>query len=213
MEPQCAVCIGTSMATDPGMEQPHNNITRDLASVELFAGRMEITGFMLSQGQAWVSFDKSYYSDSTEDITTQHGFERALALVMRTKKYRSLWSAPVCSSWGFIGRSATRRSSTNPAGDLFNSKVAHANRMVILTAMLIMLAHSRQVWCWLEQPMSTVMMHFSPMKETIAYIMEFSQAVWLSAFGASTAKPLRIWCSSPLVHGLKRKNLRLHRNP
>ena len=182
----------------------YEGVVRDLASVELFAGQMEITRFMLSTGRSSVAFDKSYYKDSTEDINTEQGFQRALSLVMRIQAGGSLWTAPVCSSWGFIGRSTTQRSSLNPGGNVFNNKVSYANRMVVLVSMLIMLAHSRHVWCWLEQPLSTVMQHFTPMKETIQYIMPYSQQVWLVAFGAESTKPLCIWCSSPLVHGLKR---------
>ena len=184
-----------------------------MASVELFAGQMEITRFMLSTGRSSVAFDKSYYKDSTEDINTEQGFQRALSLVMRIQAGGSLWTAPVCSSWGFIGRSTTQRSSLNPGGNVFNNKVSYANRMVVLVSMLIMLAHSRHVWCWLEQPLSTVMQHFTPMKDTIQYIMPYSQQVWLVAFVPESTNhfvfgALRLW---PMGSNEQSRRLLQHR--
>ena len=159
---------------------------------------------MYESGQPAVAFDKQYYTDDTEDITTSRGFNRALRLVLRLKCGASLWAAPVCSSWGFVGRSTTKRSRWNPRGCRFNHRVLHANSMVVIVTMLFMLAYTRGVHCWLEQPTSSLMASISPMTEFLKVAMPHRQTVWLGAFGASSQKPLLVWCTSPVVTLLAR---------
>ena len=74
----------------------------------------------------------------------------------------------------------------------------------MLVAMLFLLAHNRNVNLFLEQPLTSLMPRFSPMKEVIEFCLEHKQMVWLSAFGAPSDKPLSIFCSSPAVASLKR---------
>ena len=176
---------------------------RDLDSVELFGGAMEITRAMYEAGRNAVSFDKKYHVGDKEDFLTGPGFTRALRLTLRLKRGASLWGAPNCAPWGWIGRSTTKRSQHMPSGDLFNPAVRRSNRMVVLLVMLYMLAMSRGVNVWLEQPSSTVMNMFTPMMEFIDMFMRKPQ-VWLKAFDSTTMKPLTIWSSSPIVHQLKR---------
>ena len=182
---------------------------RDLLSVELFAGQMEITRAMLAKDASAVAYDKAYHpGEDLEDITTARGFARALGLVMRICPGGSLWAAPVCSSWGFIGRAQTQRSPFNPAGNRMNRKVKHANRMVVLTCMLMVLAWTREVHLWLEQPQTTIMHRFSPAAELVAHILKHKQSVFLSSYGQASTKPLVIWCSHCVVAKLKRQKPR-----
>ena len=176
---------------------------RDLDSVELFGGDMAITRGMFDLGCKSVSFDKKYYPSDKEDFLTRAGFTRALALTLRIKPGGSLWGAPVCSSWGWIGRSTTKRNAHMPWGDLFNPSVKRSNRMVVLLVMLFLLSVSRGVHVWLEQPASTIMKFFTPMKEFLETYM-YEQQVWPKSYGSKTMKPLSIWSSSEAVHGLKR---------
>ena len=163
---------------------------------------MAITKGMFELGSKAVAFDKKFHRE-LEDFLALPGFARALRLTMRIKPGGSLWGAPDCAPWGWIGRSTTKRSSTMPRGDLFNPRVKRSNRMVVLLVMLFMLAVSRGVIVWLEQPSCTVMHRFSPMKEFVDLYM-WQQQVWLKAFGSRTMKPLTIWCSSPIVQHLHR---------
>ena len=125
---------------------------RDLDSLELFSGAMQITRAMQQYGLNSVGYDKKYHKGDIEDLTSDQGFSRAMSLVLRLKIGGSLWAAPVCSSWTFIGRSSTKRTASRPEGDGFNMRVRNANRMVMLLTMLFLLAVSRGVHCWLEQP-------------------------------------------------------------
>ena len=182
------------------------DVRRDLVSVELFAGEMQITRSLISDHNARaVAFDKAYFKDDSEDLCSQKGFRKAIFLVLRIAKGGSLWAAPVCSSWGWVGRAATKRSMMCPGGFVWNNKVRQANRMVVLLSMIFLLAFSRGVDCWLEQPSSSVMKAFSPMKEILTTFMPFHQQVWLSAYGAQSHKPLTIWSSNACVALLARK--------
>lgn len=54
----------------------------------------------------------------------------ALQLVRRLRHQGVLWTAPVCSSWIWISRSSTGRSSANPLGDTSRICVQQGNLMV-----------------------------------------------------------------------------------
>ena len=135
--------------------EPHE---RDLDSVELFAGDMAITRNMLRRGYCSVAYDKRYYNNGPEeDLCTAEGFEKALALVLRLRPHASRWAAPVCSTWGFIGRSGTGRRAGHAAGDNNVPRTRYANRMVALLTMLFLVAYVRNVHIWIEQPTSSLM--------------------------------------------------------
>ncbi len=176
---------------------------RDLDSVELFAGQQEITKAMLSQGFQSHALDKSY-DPLTQDLTTAVGFRTALECVCRLRPGGSLWAAPVCSTWGFISRLGTGRSLSNPAGDTNVTRVRNANQQVICVVMLAILAWYRGCHVWVEQPRCSLMAHFSPFQELVAHVLPHRALTHLGAFGASSAKPLQLWSSSPAVHELAR---------
>ena len=177
---------------------------RDLVCVELFSGVGSIMTGMYKAGHPAVGFDKSYYTDDTEDITSPRGFSRAVGLVLRIRRGGSLWAAPVCSSWGFVGRSTTGRHAWSPEGCRFNHRVLNANSMVVIVTVLFMLAYTRGVHCWLEQPTTTLMSSFTPMCEWIEFAMPHRQLVYLGAYGSATQKALYVWCTSPIVTLLER---------
>ena len=102
-----------------------------------------------------MAYDKKFHSGNNEDLLTVPGFMRAFVLAFRVKPGGSVWGAPNCAPWGWIGRSTTKRSTLKPGGDLFNPKVKRSNRVVVLLVMLFMLAMSRGVDVWLEHPSSS----------------------------------------------------------
>jgi hypothetical protein len=178
---------------------------RDLDSVELFAGQMQITRHMIKSGWRSVSYDKAYHGDESEDLCTMLGFENALRLVLRLRPHGSLWAAPVCSTWGFIGRSGTGRSASNAMGDNSVPRTRYANRMVVLTTMLMLLAYIRNAHVWIEQPSSSLMPVFSPLKEFLDFACGYSVTTFLQAFGSKSLKPLCIRCSAEEVMRLRRQ--------
>ena len=199
LSPALTVLLTQVLLWSAGKEPP----VRDLHTVELFSGDMEITKKLLDLGCRRVGFDKRY--DPDEDLCASKGFETAMSIVLRLRPHGHLWAAPVCSSWGFIGRSATGRSQGNAGGNRYNLKTKLANRMVVLLAHLILLAYVRNVHIWLEQPLSSIMPGFSPMTETIEERLEHACTTYLYAFGSASTKPLKIWSTCPNVQKLSRK--------
>lgn len=145
-------------------QEPHY---RDLDSVELFAGAMMITRNMVRNKQASISFDIEY--SITEDICSSVGFAESLHGILRVRPKGSIWGAPVCSSWGFIGRKGTARTKERPSGNS-SPRTKNANRMVVLTTLLFLAAYVRGCHIWLEQPVISLMRECSPLKD-LGYII------------------------------------------
>ena len=167
-----------------------HDAVRDLDTVDLFAGKAAITSGCTSKGLNSEAYDKSYLDNDSMDITTGPGFLAAFHLVLRLRVHGSLWGAPVCSSWVFMSRSVGGRSSLDPAGNLRDVRIRHANSMVVLFTMLALLAWLRGAHIWLEQPVSSIMFHFSPLHAFCTAALPFSQITYMGAFGGSTCKPL-----------------------
>ena len=177
------------------------SVRREFMSVELFAGEQAISKAIRKDFPA-ASFDKRY--DLNQDLATTTGFALALNLVLRILNHGMLWTAPVCSSWVWISRSRTGRSTLNASGNLKHLSVRTANRMVDFTVLLIVVAYARGVEVYLEQPCSSVMPHYPCVEALFAWITMYKLPTSLGNFGADSTKPVNIFTSesSPRVHFL-----------
>ena len=140
-----------------------------------------------------------------EDLCSGRGFSKAMTLLCRVRPHGSLWGAPVCSTWGWIGRAGTGRNAQKPEGDLFIPRIANANRMVVITTMLFLAAFVRAVHIFLEQPLATVMMEFSPMKEFLEWACPWTSSTNMQSFNGSSLKPLKLWSTSKKVQDMDRR--------
>ena len=126
-------------------------------------------------------------------------------MVMRIKEQGSLWSAPVCSTWGYLARSTTKRSRGNPSGQIAFNRTRNANRMVVLMSMLTLLAWTRNVHVWLEQPHNSCMQTLEPFKSVCEHVLTEQCLTYLWQLDQrGSCKPLRICSSHPLVSLLSR---------
>ena len=146
--------------------EPEN---RDLDSVELFSGKKAITNAAEQKGLKAMGYDKVY--STSQDFTTTEGFKEALLLALRIREGGCIWAAPECKTWVWLSRSQTKRSKTNPNGDVGKESVLKANKMVISLAMLFAVLYARGVELFMEQPSSTVLHCCSPMREVIRTCM------------------------------------------
>ncbi len=89
------------------------------------------------------------------DLCEDVGFVMAVALVLSVRVRGLIWFAPVCSSWGFINRSASMRSPLSIMGDTTLPHVRLGNLMASRVALLIWLARARGCTWVVEQPMSS----------------------------------------------------------
>ena len=176
---------------------------QDLHLVELFAGAAAITKAGIASGLASEAFDKSYSESDEQDIVSKRGFARALGLVMRLAPHGTLWSAPVCSSWTWIGRSQTGRSSDTPYGDLESHIVVYMNKMVVNLTLLGLLAWVRGAHIFVENPVGTLIHKFSPFEEFLTSCCPHRSVAHLCSYGAPSQKSVLLWSSTPLVANLK----------
>jgi len=70
----------------------HEDITRCLHSVELFAGEHAITTAFLEEGFQAVAYDKIYDAEN-QDILTPAGFKTAFSMVMQVRSGGLLFAA------------------------------------------------------------------------------------------------------------------------
>ncbi len=134
---------------------------RTLHCVEMWAGEGRVAVAAAEQG---------YSSDTVEiredpanqDLTTKAGFEYAVGLVLRLAKGGLLMMAPVCSSWVFANVSNTKRSKTNPSGDLTYPPVLAGSVMAEVAVFCMLLANAREVLAMLENPASSLLFSYPP---------------------------------------------------
>ena len=164
---------------------------RDLASVELFSGGPSINRAMRDAGYSAATFDKRDHP--LEDLTTHAGFHKALGLVVRLRFAGMCWAAPVCSSWVWVGRYQTERTSNNPASNKINMSVNMANRMVF-TCLLLLVAFARGAYIYVEQPLSSLLPHIPVAKALFDWITFLPTSAPL---GATLRN--RSWCSQTMT--------------
>lgn len=96
-------------------------------------------------------------SNSADDMLSVPGFLRALRLVLRLKVGGLLWAGTPCSSWTFLNRGTSGRSSERPLGNEQVPSVRLANEIVSKVVLLLIMAACRHAAWTTEQPISSLM--------------------------------------------------------
>ena len=162
-----------------------------------------MTNGVQAQGLQAEAYDKSY-DDIFNDLTTSAGFGVALALVLRIAKHGVLWAAPVCRSWSWMCRSGSKRTELMPGGNSSSTaNVEQGNRQARNLTLLFLVAWVRNVNLFLEQPLTSVMKYYTPMKEFLECCMPYSAVSYMQSWGGETSKPLKIWSTTHHVQQLR----------
>jgi len=183
---------------------PKKQIARTTDSLELFSGERAITNAATRAGLLAFGFDKLDGTGQENNILSKKGFKRALDLVLSIKPGGFLWAAPECSTYVWVSRSKTGRDQFNPDGDVSRKNIDAANRMVSRLTSLLLVAWTRNVHIFLEQPISSVMNFLTPLAEFLTSCLLFCTCTWLGAFGCETPKPIKVWATVKDVVALKR---------
>ena len=166
----------------------------ELSCAEFFCGAamvaaaFEVRGFP-SLGLD-IARDKHFH-----DITLSSGFLYALTVLLSVSPNGLLWLATVCSTWVFMSRSTTGRSSGDPLGCSRHATVDDGNIQAGRSALLALVAMCRGVFWALEQPHSSIMVCHPAWAHVHSLAAHFSWAPWyvvgsyMSAFGTQTNKP------------------------
>ena len=118
-----------------------------------------------------------------------------------------------CKSWVTLTRSFTRRTSWRPQGPP-NSKCSHKqakylaehNSIAERSSHLVALGASVGCLVSVEQPMTSLLFEFGPVKAAMAYSGARMVAVQMSNFCGDTTKPLKLMGNGPHLTKLRQVN-------
>ncbi|CAJ1335972.1 unnamed protein product, partial [Effrenium voratum] len=136
----------------------------------------------------------------SHNIMSSHGFANMVWQVCRLRPGSGKFTAPVCSTWVFLSRSSTGRSAARPLG--WTSRECVAGRVLVL----LLIAHSIQVWWVLEQPLSSVM-HLHPLFQAMLKLPTVQVKKLYTAmgwFGGPTLKPTHLYSSHDEIDDLNK---------
>ena len=160
----------------------------DLDFIEYFAGAEAWGKGMRSRGWHGLSIDIKQNND-LHNIMTVRGFIAALVWTMRLKSELAIQHMGiVCSSWVWMSRASTGRSSSDPMGDNSSAVVRHANCMVARCCIIIYLAAARLVTTMVEQPASSLMEKHDRMQTLMSKLSWRKVRTYMGSFGGETMK-------------------------
>jgi hypothetical protein len=138
------------------LSETFKNGEHDLDYVDYFSGQRSNGHGLNSFGYTGISYD---YIDSPvmHNILTADGFLVAVMYALCVVPGGVTAFAPVCSSWLWVARNATKRSTLDPLGDIRFQGVRDANKMVSRVVLLLELLTIMGVVWILEQPVSSLL--------------------------------------------------------
>ena len=121
----------------------------------------------------------SYISSSrlTYDYATRHddhnllttlGLLLGIQQVLRLSKTGLLWLGVPCNSFGFMSSNIHKRSSIRPLGDEGRGFVQQGNVLATRAALLALLGLCRGNYYFVENPLSSLLLHFPYFKFVLA---------------------------------------------
>ena len=130
--------------------------SKDIDCIDFFAGVGRIKDSFQKKGYAAVAYEINNDSQ-TQDFLSVEGWITAFTWVLRlTEEGMTHWGT-VCSTWVWISRAITGRSSENPLGFPDSKVTQDANVMVSRMCLLLLLVVSKGGSWLLEQPASSLM--------------------------------------------------------
>lgn len=169
-----------------------------LQCVEFFAGQGAVSLALQDRGWATAQFERDG-GPSTQDMLTIDGFVNAIALILRLQPGGLVWFGIVCSSWVWLCRGSTRRSTVNPSGDTTLPCVSMGNVMTSRVMLLYEIASKLGHLVILEQPTSSLMHMYHDFQGMLDAVHVWRCRVCLGFFGGETEKPIFL-CSGLLPY-------------
>jgi hypothetical protein len=174
----------------------------DLDWTEQFAGMKSVTNAMLSAGRVAVPFEMCD-EGIVQNIIHCIGFVYCMTLTLKVRIGGGTNTAPVCSTWTWMNRFTSQRTTFRPLGAVHLKSVSSANEMVSRVIMTLWILSARRVFWVLEQPVHSLM-EFHPRFAELAKRMTITRAtVRMSMFGAATAKPTWLYSNYAWISEIK----------
>ncbi|CAL1172971.1 unnamed protein product [Cladocopium goreaui] len=169
--------------------------------VEVCSGEGQLSRALWScqfQGKA---FDVLY--SKNHNFLRTVGFLAVLAAVRNTRRGGLLFFAPPCSTWVFLSSPSTGRTWISPEG--FRTRcVLLANIFVMRMLYILWYAWQRGVYVAIEQPISSVLFDWAPVKRLLTFIGARKVTFPMGSYGAATMKYTTIWSTPPGISSLRR---------
>ena len=194
--------------------EPHLGLDRDLDALEVLAGRGEVSKALVLQSFQVASID-ALDGSAESNILSFRGFCNILRLLLRVRVGGLLWLAPPCATWIYISSSWHRRCPENRyRGNRRWLDIRESNSMAVLVAALISLATFRQVSLILEQPSSSTLFQYGPVRQALRAARAGSLVTYLRSFCKyfPLVKPLKLAFTCPWATHLSR-NMPFNRTP
>ncbi len=175
--------------------------SRPLDFVEVFAGDAAVSHGLEHLGYVGLQLDVRH--DKSHDVLTPVGFMVLLKAAMKIRRHGLIWAAPPCSTWIWMSRFSSGRQE-DVHGNPRSPYVVSQNALVCRLLSILHLCAQREVWIILEQPASSVMFQFPPMKRFAEMHNVATAKLQLGAYGAATRKDTILWWAAPYLAELVR---------
>ena len=168
-----------------------------LYMLEVFAGVGNIAKAFVARGMPALAFDRTYESETTEDVLHEKGLHKCLAMLIRVREKGLVWMAPQCSTWVWVSRFTYKRSAKQPLGDETHPDVQEANLVADVVAKIIIVCRALRIHYVVEQPSSSLLWHHPAINSALVSCGGGKASVQLGRMGAASAKPLTLCGSAP----------------
>ena len=177
------------------------NISRWVDSLETFAGKHEVTSAMRRHGYAAIAYELLLDRDSM-DIMTGLGFSTCLSLALMCKDGAFSMNAPVCSTWVFMSRSSTGRTSWKPLGN-GSDCVSYANAMVGRMTLLLYVYTALGFFWVVEQPVNSLMEFHPQLAALFKQFPTYKVKVRMGEFGGKSEKPAWLYSNYQFIENIQ----------
>ena len=123
-------------------------------------------------------------------------------LAARTRRGGLWWCAPLCSPWIWFCRRVTGRSKERPEGNTEDPRNVYHNGCMGLLAEILLMLHAIGVLFAMEQPCTTVLFEFGPMKNAMHITQAIKISFSMGRWGAPTLKPTWVMGTWPGLQAL-----------
>ena len=187
---------------------PASSASRSDAA-ELFSGVGRVASAFNFNGHVGAQFDYERHP-VYENILRPEGLLTCLRIIRDIKAQGLCHYATVCSSWIYLSRASTGRSSAFPEGDSRIRVTRSANCMAARVALLMILTYIFGVKVLHEQPLSSLMSaskYFEWLRNVLRSILGgdwFECVTWMGAYGHELQKPTQLLSTDSMVYAMKR---------
>ena len=182
-------------------------VNRNLDLLDLFAGVARITNWAIKGGLNAIAMDKTYGDHM--NMLDPKGLALTILLILRIKVGGLVAAGPQCSSWVWINRSVTKRTTAKPMGCTSIESVRDGNLVNKAMALICYICLQLNVDWLIEQPMSSLFFK-TPMMKAISTTIPSVETIFvrLGSFGHMTAKPTTLMGHGRIMQHLKAENMK-----